>query len=372
MNKIKFYFILTITTLSLFSCSKSDSASVEPLRDYKEQYNTDIADIEDYLKNNFITITNKPGEAEDQNVKIEKITDAANQKSIMSYLDSPTFPTLKSKIVDLHGIEYKLYFMVLREGVGESPINVDGVLTSYNGTYLTRKAATTTDPSVITATQFEEVVFPQNFLNLFQTIKGWGETFPNFKVGTAVGGGNGSIKYNDFGAGVMFLPSGLAYYAGGGGSIPSYAPLVFSFKLYALQRLDHDGDGVFSYQEDINKDGYVRDMRNTTEYPKQLANPDDTDGDGVPDFLDVDDDGDGYSTKLEITKPVGSPGASKYYPYDPILIDNPLTPVDEREPHGIPQYAETGEPDYTSPGRLRIHVDKAHHTAKPVVPAKKP
>jgi FKBP-type peptidyl-prolyl cis-trans isomerase len=334
MNKIKFYFILTITTLSLFSCSKSDSASVEPLRDYTEQYNTDIVDIKEYLGSNFITVTNNPGGADDQNVKIEKITDATTQKSIMSYLNSPTFPTLKSKIVNLHGVEYTLYFMVLREGVGESPINVDGVLTSYNGTYLTRKAgATTTDPSVVTATQFEEVVFPQTFLNLYQTIKGWGETFPNFKVGTAVGGENGAIKYNDFGAGIMFLPSGLAYYAGGGGSIPSYAPLVFSFKLYALQRLDHDGDGVFSYQEDKNGDGYVRDMRNKTEYPdvggKVLENPDDTDKDGIPDFLDVDDDGDGYSTKLEIKDPAtGKPYAFDLIPAcGPSGVKNYLDPT---------------------------------------------
>jgi hypothetical protein len=32
--------------------------------------------------------------------------------------------------------------------------------------------------------------------------------------------------------------------------------------------------------------------------------PDDTDGDGIPNFLDVDDDGDNLTTKLEITKMV--------------------------------------------------------------------
>ncbi|MBF7093614.1 FKBP-type peptidylprolyl isomerase [Flavobacterium sp. ALJ2] len=367
MNKIKYYFILTIATLSLFSCSKSDSASVEPLRDYKVQYETDIADIEEYLKNNYIIVTDKPGETEDQNVKIEKITDKTNpdQKPIWSYLNSTTFPTLKSKIVNLHGFDYTLYYMVLREGVGESPCNVDGVLTSYRGTYLSRNAATATvDASVVIATQFEEVVFPQTFLNLFQTIKGWGETFPNFKVGTAVGDpGSGAIKYSGFGAGIMFLPSGLAYYAGGSGSIPSYTPLVFSFKLYAIQRIDHDGDGIPSYLED-DGDGYVRDFRNKTEYPNWTGdNPDDTDKDGIPDFLDTDDDGDGYSTKLEITKPAGAPGPSKYYPFNPI---------GDIEPHGIPQFAETGEPDYISPKRLRIHLDKDHHTAKPIVSVKKP
>lgn len=323
MNKIKYYFILTVASLSLFSCSKSDSSSVEPLRDYTEQYKTDINDIEDYLKANTITVTDASGKPEDQDVKIEPIT-KPEQKSIMSYMDSSTFPSLRSKIVNLHGVEYKLYFLILREGVGESPCNVDGVLTSYDGTYLTRKAgATPTDASVVTATQFEKVVFPQTFLNMYQTIKGWGETFPNFKVGTVDDAGNGAVKYSGFGAGVMFLPSGLAYYAGGGGSIPSYAPLVFSFKLYALQRLDHDGDGVLSYKEDSNGDGYVRDMRNKTEYPDVggvvLKNPDDTDGDGIPDFLDIDDDGDGFATKVEIK----NPNTGKPYPFDSIPVCTP-------------------------------------------------
>jgi hypothetical protein len=31
---------------------------------------------------------------------------------------------------------------------------------------------------------------------------------------------------NDFGAGIMFIPSGLGYYAAGSASIPSYSPLV--------------------------------------------------------------------------------------------------------------------------------------------------
>jgi hypothetical protein len=37
-----------------------------------------------------------------------------------------------------------------------------------------------------------------------------------------------------------------------------------------------------------------------------VINPDDTDGDGIPDFLDVDDDGDGYGTRKEITAADGT------------------------------------------------------------------
>ena len=84
------------------------------------------------------------------------------------------------------------------------------------------------------------------------------------------------------------------------------------FKLYEIQRLDHETtvvnnqiiaspDGIPSYLEDINGDGYVW---TTSELPTGAINPDDTDGDTIPNFLDVDDDGDNYTTKLEIKNTV--------------------------------------------------------------------
>ena len=42
MNKFKFYFIVTIASVSLFSCSKDDpSATIEPPRDYQKQYDAE-------------------------------------------------------------------------------------------------------------------------------------------------------------------------------------------------------------------------------------------------------------------------------------------------------------------------------------------
>jgi len=308
MNKFKFYFILLITSITIFSCSKNDdSATVEPIRDYQTQYDAEIAIIEDYLKTNYITVTNAPGQTNDQDVVISKITDASTQPSIMSYLDAPTYPKLLKRPVKQNNVNYTLYYLVLREGKkdavtglgGVSPCNVDGVLTSYRGTYLSKTTATETTPSTITATQFEEVVLPNDFLSLFGTIKGWGETFPQFKTGSYVSNPNGTISYTDFGSGVMFIPSGLAYYSSGSFAIPAYSPLVFSIKLYEIQRLDQDGDGIPSYQEDLNGDGYMQFLLATDENPYA----DDTDKDGTPDFYDVDDDGDNYTTKLEIKNP---------------------------------------------------------------------
>ncbi|MDX6182539.1 FKBP-type peptidylprolyl isomerase [Flavobacterium sp. Fl-77] len=384
MNKIKYFFILLIAGASLVSCSKSDNnADVEPVRDFAVQYATDKATIESYLNTHFITVTENPGDVSDMDIKIDSIKDATTQVPIMSYkanVGTPTFPQLKSKIVNLYGVDFELYYLVLREGIGESPMNTDNVLTSYSGSYLTNVAAKGIYSAYIKSTSFEEVKYPQSFFDLTGVVTGWSEVFPEFKSGSVDSNSNtdGTVVYKDFGAGVMFLPSALGYYTGNG-TIPSYSPLVFSFKLYKITRLDHDADGIPDYLEDLNHDGYVYDYRSTTLYPtKPATNPDDTDGDGIPDFIDVDDDGDSFTTKLEITKPTTEVGVvngvnfgpSKYYPYDAFTVeDDPATPnINESlnsEPKGIPAFAATGEPDYTSSGRLRIHLDKAHHTAKP-------
>jgi hypothetical protein len=297
MNKFKFYFILSITTLSLFSCSKNnDSAEVTPPRDFAVQYATDITDIEEYLKTYYITVVDHAGFVDDQDVTITKIPEGGNQQSIWDQ----TNYELKSREVSLHDITYKVYYLVLREGTGVAPCNVDGVLASYKGDYLEQTVVTNT--TSLTATRFEEAKYPQQMLSLFSTIKGWSEIFPKFKTGAYSSNDDGTVSYNDFGAGVMFIPSGLGYYSSGNASIPAYAPLVFSFKLYELQRLDQDNDGVPSYQEDINGDGYMSTLA------AGVINPDDTDGDGIPDFADVDDDGDSYSTKSEIKNPAtGAP-----------------------------------------------------------------
>lgn len=364
MNKFKFYFILLITTASIFSCQKDDDGgtTTKPPRDYQEQYNVDIAIIEEYLNSNYIDLSD-PNYA-DKDPVIGKITDPATQPSLMSYTSnayegSTVFPQLWNKTVTQDGIEYKLYYLILRKGIGDSPCNVDGVFTAYEGSYLYSTVATETVPSVVNPVQFEKVVEPINFLSLFELITGWGETLPEFKKGTRTTNGDGTITFSDFGAGVMFLPSGLAYYNKAKASIPAYSPLVFSFKLYDIERLDQDSDGIPSYLED-DGDGYMRVLK------ADIDNPDDTDKDGLPDFYDNDDDGDNYTTRLEITKPNGSnlelDGPGLYYPFDPI-ISNPPKATDEKR--GIPAYSETGTPDYTSTDRIRIHLDKYHHTAIP-------
>jgi hypothetical protein len=309
MNKFRFYFILLITTLSLFSCSKNEVAAVQPLRDYTVQFTADNLVIEEYLNSYYLTVTNNPGGMDDQDVVFTKTPTGGTQPSIMSYLNKSTFPKLLRKNVELHGITYSMYYLVLRPGTGESPSNVDGVLAAYAGTYLQK--GTVADATELTNIAFEEIKYPQQILSLFSTISGWGEIFPLFKTGdTPIANADGTVTYNNFGAGVMFIPSGLAYYSTGSGSIPTYVPLIFKFKLFAISRLDQDGDGIPSYLEDLNGDGYMKSFSSTNLYPTTLSDAiryaDDTDRDGIPNFLDVDDDADGIGTRKEITAADGT------------------------------------------------------------------
>jgi hypothetical protein len=318
MSKIKFYFILLIATVvTISSCNKDDKddTPVVPPKPYAEQYAIDIVAIEGYLKANYITVVNNPGAVNDQDITIAKL-DADHLTSIW---DQKTYP-LKSRDVKLHGIVYKLYYLVLREGVGESPSNVDGVWTAYRGEYLSSE--TVSGVTTIKSTLFEEVKSPNKIYDLYSTVRGWKEIFPQLKTGTYKSNVDGTVSYNDFGAGVMFIPSGLGYYNDPLHltNFPHYSPLVFNVKLYSIERLDHEyymsgksviavPDGVKSFQEDIDGDGYM-----WTKYELQegvAANPDDTDGDGIPDFLDRDDDGDDYATQGEVKDANG-----KIYPFD--------------------------------------------------------
>ncbi len=259
------------------------------------------------------TVVNSPGNTEDMDVTYTLITDPVTQTSIWNQTTYPIQTRLVTVTQDDVEVTYKLYYLKLREGSGatsKSPCNVDRVLTSYRGEYIfpSTENVAGVDVTTIKGFEFEESINPQTFFNLTAVIRGWSEIFPQFKTGTYTGNPDGTVSYDNFGAGVMFIPSGLGYYSNASGGIPAYSPLIFNFKLYEIQRVDHDGDGIFSYQEDLNNDGYVLSLA------EGIANPDDTDGDGIPDFIDVDDDGDFFTTASEIKDPI----TGTAYPFETI------------------------------------------------------
>lgn len=284
MNKFKLYFILFCSVFILFSCNKADDVVPVPIRAYDVQYADDIAIIEDYLNTHYIVVDGN------QDVTISKITETEIFPSMMSYLNSPTYPKLLTKEVVANDITYKIYYFKFAEDYasGIAPSKADSVLAAYNGTYLRYKSETVDGATVtsLQANQFEYTPFPTLFLRLDFAVRGWREILPLFKAGKKIEVEGEPTSYTDFGAGVIFIPSGLGYFNQAQPGIPSYSPLVFSIKLYDVKFSDQDADGIISNDEDINGDG---DFTN-----------DDTDGDGVQNLYDIDDDGDSFLTKNEI------------------------------------------------------------------------
>lgn len=335
--------------LMSLSCSKSDDDEVvTPLNDYTTQRDADRNTIETYLDTHYLNLESVTDISSVVNSAdlIKKLpTTGTIPPSIFSLLGSTTYPKLLTKEVEDDGIKYLVYYLVFNEGnTTEKPCPFDEVLVTYRGTSLEKVSE-----GVVSATEFDKatlgVKFPLNSL-----VGGWREIIPFFGKGTfdEVATGNGPNVYTNYGAGIMFLPSGLGYFNGNGGSalIKSYSPLVFSFQLQNFIRIDNDNDGIMTVDElAVNSEGKYAD----------------TDGDGIYDFGDLDDDNDGYTTRNEIKKPTPlgiNQGTSLYYPFNPI-IDNPLTTdIDESEPKGIPD--KSG--DFSTPTRVRRHLDK---TAKP-------
>lgn len=210
--------------------------------------------------------------------------------------------TPKLKIMDIteNEIDYKLYVYVSKEGdAGSSPdkgfpTKLDSVFVKYAG-------------RTMSGSSFSDVDFDRNtvgsWFNLLSVIKGWSYGYTKLKGGElkkdpSTGGVfNGPITYLNGGKGVLFIPSGLAYPSSNTQNYSSNlvdTNLFFYIDLLDLvPNTDHDNDGVASIDEDLDKDG---DIFN-----------DDTDGDGFPNYFDMDDDGDGVLTRNEDTNNDGDP-----------------------------------------------------------------
>ncbi|AWI25813.1 FKBP-type peptidyl-prolyl cis-trans isomerase [Flavobacterium pallidum] len=342
MNKFKFYFIAFTASLTLFSCHKNDdSIKTAPLRDRAAQYTADIDSIETYLKTHYMTVTTIDGL---QDIAIDTLIAGDGHVSIW---DNTEYPLVKDKIVtnDVRvsnlttgdpedTVPYHMYYVILNQGGGANrPTTVDSTFTSYRGWKLDNKefdrnknGIWSTYPIMSTA-ESALISGYRQFVTLLNPAE------------SVTQNGDGTYTFNNAGVGVVFLPSGLGYFNTARVNIPSYSPLVFTVRLNSVKRRDHDQDGVLSLYEDLNHNGDYFD--------------DDTDGDTVPDFIDIDDDNDHYYTKDEVRKPAGTAGPSWKYPFDPIPNADPLL----NEPAGIPNCAG----DTSSQTRLRKHLDASCH-----------
>ncbi len=322
LKRFKNVLLIAILSVVVFSCKKDDDdVNIVPPRDRTEQYNADKDSIQKYFETHYMTVD------ADMNVMIAEIPEenSAEYTSIKDQTDYPLqFIEVKNdaRITYLKGgriddpVSYKLYYILLNEGGGQSPTTIDSSFVDYRGWNFNNVEFDRTSSPVWTS-------FPSS-TNEF--ISGFRQILPKLKTPEMITPNeDGTLTYTNYGNCVVFIPSGLAYFnVSRGINIPAYSNLAFQIKLKGLRYNDHDRDKILSKDEIYNPTG-----DSDIGYFNQ-----DTDGDGIPDFLDTDDDGDGVLTRNEIKIPGTIP--QLYYSFEQ-----------------IPDCSG----DQSNPGRLRKHID---------------
>ncbi|WP_442846335.1 FKBP-type peptidyl-prolyl cis-trans isomerase [Leeuwenhoekiella sp. H156] len=260
--------------LLIVSCNKDDDGpSIQPPRDRGEVQLESEANIRAYLQTHTYNYEEFETPAADFDYEIVFDTIAGSNATKTPLIDHPNLIATQYEFQD---VNYTLYVLVAKEGAGAQPSFADSTYVNYQG-------------NIVGDSKFDGTTTPIWF-NLPETIFGYGNGLKELKAGTQISlNEDGTFNYGtDYGVGAVFIPSGLGYFSTARTLIPAYSDLVFRFKLYGVNQADQDNDGVPNAEEDINKNSYLYDVA------------DDTDGDGIANFEDIDDDGDGILTRDEI------------------------------------------------------------------------
>jgi len=205
---------------------------------------------------------------------------------------SITVASEQFNLEDGEEVPHTLYYVEVREGAGSSPTIADSTLLKYEGFLL--------DDSRFDAVSdffWQELPF---------FIRGFANGTATIKSGTTDGliiNADGTTQITDSGIGLIFIPSGLAYFnSPPNTTIGAYDPLVFSIEVgLFIEDTDNDNDGIPSIAEDLDGDNDVfnDNTDNDIEREQGLLI-------GIPNFQDIDDDGDGVLTRTEISDADGN------------------------------------------------------------------
>ena len=266
-HNLLFLFFLAFVFIQ---CDDTTRLGPLPLRDYEEQRAADNDSIISFLQNHYYNYEEYASAASGERVEFT-IDSLVNASGKTPMIDQVVEHEVQVKDQDGNFITHTMYLIPnVREGVGNSPTIADEVYITYKGMFLDRSSFYQKDQQI--------------WFKGLSTVQGFYELYPFIKRGTwEVDPATGLISYDGFGTAVAIMPSALGYY--GSQSAPrEYAPLIFAVDLYTFATADHDEDSVPTSEEDIDGNRHFTD------------DADDTDGDGIPNYLDNDDDGDGILT----------------------------------------------------------------------------
>ncbi|MDG1824266.1 MAG: hypothetical protein P8H45_05185 [Flavobacteriaceae bacterium] len=265
-------FFLFVLAFIFIQCDDTTRSVITPPRDYEEQRTADNDSIISFLQSHYYNYEEYANAASGERVEFT-IDSLVNSPDKRPMIDQVEEHEVQVKDQDGNFITHTMYVIPnVRVGVGDSPTISDDVYITYKGMFLDGYSFDQSE---------QQIWFPG-----LSTIQGFYELYPFIKRGTwEVDPATGLITYDGFGTAIAIMPSALGYY--GSQSSPNgrqYAPLIFAVDLYTFTTADHDEDSVPTSEEDIDGNRHFTD------------DVDDTDGDGIPNYLDNDDDGDGVLT----------------------------------------------------------------------------
>ena len=268
-NSFKFIFYNFFLILVIYSCSK-DSSSIEeiPANDIGPQYVLENDSIVEFLQTHFYNY--KDFENLSSNNTVELLIDTIFGDNIDKISLFDQVSTLSIDIEDDNNemISHNMYYIINREGNGDSPTVADSVFVAYKGMTLGN-------------TTFDNRKNP-TWLDNTTVVRGFKEFTALLKRGDISTNNDGTYLLSNYGIGMAIMPSALGYYNNSTITIPAYSPLIFQINLTTYNSTDHDHDGINSIDEDLNGD--------------HIFSNDDTDEDNLPNYRDADDDGDGVLT----------------------------------------------------------------------------
>lgn len=279
--------------LVIWSCKKDDDSSVKvvPPKDLEEVRPIDDSSIEAYLETHFYNYSEfeNPAADFDFKIRIDTIAGENADKTPLKEMMAPVKVPVPVNRFSGKGegmIEHTYYYLVARQGIGQSITVADSAFVRYEGMLLNGKKFDASDKIPV----WFDLASIQG-----GGARGFAEGTKHLKTGgTPIINEDGTFTVEDYGVGLVIFPSGLGYYNTTTSGIPAYNPLIFTIDLFAMSQTDHDRDGIPSIMEDLNRNGYLYD--DNTDMEQEIKNKVQI----IANFLDADDDGDGKPTKEEI------------------------------------------------------------------------
>ena len=173
-------------------------------------YNSSTFETPGNYTYNDIIITELPIE----NGEYQDLPDPDNNTLLIDAIETLT--------TEFRDVEYEYYILKLNQGGGDNPNSSDTVNINYFG-------------NLTDGEGFDSTANPTT-LDLINLIEGWRVVLPNFGTSTSFSeNGDGTFSYDNYGLGVMFIPSGLAYFNAPPFGVPNMLILYLSLNCIQLK-----------------------------------------------------------------------------------------------------------------------------------------